>query len=59
ILLQVFSYNERAHACYRKVGFREIGVWKESRLQKGKRHDTIFMEITPEILASVQSSKIN
>ncbi len=53
ILLRVFSYNERAKACYGKVGFREIGVWKESRVQKGKRHDTIFMEITPELFASV------
>jgi RimJ/RimL family protein N-acetyltransferase len=52
ILLRVFSYNERAHACYRKVGFREIGAWKESLVQKGKRHDTIFMEITPEIFTS-------
>ncbi len=56
ILLRVFSYNERAHACYCKVGFREIGVWKESLVQKGQRHDTIFMEITPEIFASVQST---
>jgi len=54
IMLRVFSYNERAQASYRKVGFREIGVWKESLVLKGKRHDTIFMEITPEIFASVK-----
>lgn len=54
ILLRVFSYNERAQASYRKVGFSEIGVWKESLVQKGKRHDTIFMEITPEIFASAK-----
>lgn len=53
IMLRVFSFNERAMASYRKVGFREIGTWHESLVQKGKRYDTIFMEITPELFTLV------
>jgi RimJ/RimL family protein N-acetyltransferase len=44
-MLEVFSFNTRALACYRKVGFREIGRWREARLVGGKRYDRVLMDI--------------
>jgi RimJ/RimL family protein N-acetyltransferase len=45
ILLGVFSFNERAIACYRKIGFREIGRRRQARLIAGKWHDVVFMDL--------------
>ncbi|HWT76258.1 MAG TPA: GNAT family protein [Mobilitalea sp.] len=45
VMLKVFSFNERAINCYRKVGFREIGRRRESYYLKGKFHDEVFMDI--------------
>jgi RimJ/RimL family protein N-acetyltransferase len=46
VMLEVFSYNKRAIACYHKVGFREIGCWRESKLVAGRRYDRVLMDIT-------------
>lgn len=45
IKLDVFSFNERAIACYKKVGFKEYGRRHECYFLDGKYHDVISMEI--------------
>ncbi len=45
ISLVVFSYNTRAIASYKKVGFVTEGVLKESLYKGGKYHDKIIMAI--------------
>lgn len=45
IMLKVFSFNERAIKCYKKVGFKEIGRRRESYFLHGKYHDQVFMDI--------------
>ena len=39
------SFNDRAIACYKKVGFKEIGRRRQSYFLNGKYHDEIFMDI--------------
>lgn len=43
--LNVFSFNERAIACYKKCGFKEYGRRTESYFYDGKYYDEIKMEI--------------
>ena len=43
--LGVFSFNERAIACYKKIGFKEYGRRHECYFLDGKWHDEIHMEI--------------
>jgi len=45
IMLKVFSFNERAINCYKKVGFKEIGRRRESYYLKGNFYDEIYMDI--------------
>ena len=45
IMLQVKSFNERAIACYQKVGFKEIGRRRESNFLNGKYYDDISMDM--------------
>ncbi|WMJ76060.1 MULTISPECIES: GNAT family N-acetyltransferase [unclassified Sedimentibacter] len=45
IMLKVFSFNERAISCYKKVGFKEIGRRRESYYLKGKFYDDVYMDI--------------
>jgi RimJ/RimL family protein N-acetyltransferase len=45
IMLKVFSFNERAISCYKKVGFKEIGRRRQSYYLKGKFYDEVFMDI--------------
>jgi aminoglycoside 6'-N-acetyltransferase len=43
--------NERAIACYRKVGFRPVGVLRRNELgADGTFHDTLLMDLLPEDL---------
>ena len=44
-MLSVMSFNERAIACYKKVGFKEIGRRRKGYFLNGKYHDEIFMDI--------------
>lgn len=46
VLLQVFAYNERGVAAYKKVGFREIGRRTGAVVLGGERFDQVYMEIT-------------
>lgn len=45
IQLTVYDFNERAKACYRKCGFKEMGRKRDSRFLNGKFRDTIYMDI--------------
>ena len=45
INLEVFDFNERAIACYKKVGFKEYGRRHECYFLDGKWHDEIEMEV--------------
>ena len=45
IQLGVYSFNERAIACYKKVGFKEVGRNREVRFHNGKWYDGILMDI--------------
>lgn len=46
--LSVFDFNERAIACYKKVGFKEAGRLREAYFVNGKYHDQIIMDILQE-----------
>ena len=43
--LGVFSFNEAAIKCYKKVGFKTYGVRHEVYNLKGVMYDEVFMEI--------------
>ena len=45
IMLKVFSFNNRAIYCYKKVGFTEIGRRRQAYYLKGKYYDEVFMDI--------------
>jgi len=45
IMLMVKSFNERAIACYKKVGFKECGRRRESYFLNGKYYDDVCMDI--------------
>ena len=45
IMLTVFSFNAPAIACYKKVGFKEIGIRREAYFKNNERYDEIFMDI--------------
>ena len=48
VMLQLFSFNTRALACYKKVGFREIGRRREAFYGNGAFHDLMYMDILRE-----------
>lgn len=43
IWLDVFGYNDRAQALYRRLGFTEEGRLREHFERDGRRHDVILM----------------
>ena len=45
IYLTVYPFNEAALACYKKIGFKEVGRRREAAYHFGKRCDIIFMDI--------------
>lgn len=48
VMLKVFSFNERAISCYKKVGFKEIGRRRQCYYLKGKFYDEVYMDILRE-----------
>jgi len=44
IMLDTFSYNERAIRAYKRAGFREIGRRREATRVAGKAYDVVFMD---------------
>ena len=56
IMLKVFSFNERAINCYKKVGFKEIGRRRQAYYLRGKLYDDVFMDILrKEFIKTVSS----
>jgi RimJ/RimL family protein N-acetyltransferase len=55
VMLGVFAFNERAIACYRRVGFREIGRRRQARIIGERKHDAILMDILAEEFESRRS----
>lgn len=45
IMLSVYSFNENAIACYKKVGFKEIGRRREAYFKNNERYDDIYLDI--------------
>lgn len=45
IMLTVYSFNEIAISCYKKIGFKEIGKRRETYFKQNKVYDTIYMDI--------------
>jgi RimJ/RimL family protein N-acetyltransferase len=58
VMLGTFAFNTRAIACYRKVGFKEIGRRRQARIIGGQKYDTIFMDILAEEFESVYVKSI-
>ena len=57
VMLGVFSFNEQAIECYRKVGFREIGRRRQCRLVGGGQwHDGVLMDILSEEFQALHRS---
>jgi RimJ/RimL family protein N-acetyltransferase len=57
VMLGVFAYNARAIACYRKVGFREIGRRRNARIIGDRKFDGIFMDILAAEYRSIYVSQ--
>jgi RimJ/RimL family protein N-acetyltransferase len=53
IMLGVYSYNQRAINCYKKIGFKEIGRRRKSKIIGGKFFDEVFMDILAKEFQSV------
>lgn len=51
VALWVFDFNTRGIACYRRVGFKEVGRRRHGLLRNGEYHDVILMDILAEELA--------
>jgi RimJ/RimL family protein N-acetyltransferase len=45
VTLGAYSFNPRAVACYRKVGFKDIGRRREARIIGETKHDIIMMDM--------------
>ncbi len=43
VKLNVFAFNNRAIACYKKVGFKEEGILRKEIYRNGKYYDEIIM----------------
>ncbi len=43
--LRVYAYNRRAIKSYLKIGFKEVGRWREARYLHGQYHDVILMDL--------------
>ena len=45
IEIGAYSFNERAVACYKGIGFKEVGRIRENRYHQGKRYDSVILDI--------------
>ncbi len=48
IMLSVYEFNQRAFACYEKLGFKEIGRRRKAREVGGEKYDEVFMDLLAE-----------
>ncbi|MHA2032259.1 MAG: GNAT family N-acetyltransferase [Candidatus Kariarchaeaceae archaeon] len=44
--LEVFANNQRAIQCYKKCGFKQMGVRREAVFMEGKYFDSLLLDIT-------------
>ena len=58
ISLRVFSFNKQAIRCYEKVGFKEVGRLRETKLFAGEKYDEIIMDILEHEFESPYIKKI-
>jgi len=56
VYLDVFEYNERALACYRKCGFREEGRLRQDLFKHGRYWDRIVMGILGEEFEALEEA---
>ena len=47
ILLRVYDFNQRAIACYEKIGFRKIGEIRDGLIRNMEYHNVVLMDILP------------
>lgn len=45
VMLYVYEYNKRAIKCYKKCGFKEIGIRRKSKTIAGKEYGVLYMDI--------------
>jgi RimJ/RimL family protein N-acetyltransferase len=57
VMLTVYEFNERAYACYKKIGFKEIGRRRKAICRKGRFYDHIFMDILAEEFRAIGPRK--
>lgn len=58
VMLGAFAFNERALACYRSVGFREIGRRRAARIVAGRAYDVVLMDLLASEFDSHQVAKL-
>ncbi|MBT3168762.1 MAG: GNAT family N-acetyltransferase [Candidatus Cloacimonetes bacterium] len=58
ILLEVYSFNERAIKAYEKMGFKHIGKQREAKIMTGKKYDKIFMDMLATEFREKNDSKL-
>ncbi|MHA2032108.1 MAG: GNAT family N-acetyltransferase [Candidatus Kariarchaeaceae archaeon] len=44
--LEVFAYNQRAKQCYKKCGFKQMGIRREAVFMEGEYFDSLLLDIT-------------
>ena len=57
IMLTVYEFNERAYACYKKIGFNEIGRRRKAICREARFYDHVFMDILAEEFRALGSRK--
>ncbi|MFX1283334.1 MAG: GNAT family N-acetyltransferase [Promethearchaeota archaeon] len=55
IELETFPFNQRALACYKKIGFVETGRKREAHFISGQYHDIILMDISATEFANLKT----
>lgn len=55
--LEVYDFNTRAIACYRKAGFQEVGKRRDARFTEGRYHDSIIMDMLAKEWRNQQNSE--
>jgi len=53
--LEVYANNKRAHHCYEKSGFKQMGVRREAIFIEGSFIDSILLDITADEWKSMQA----
>ena len=48
LMLRAFDFNERGLACYKKVGFKEIGRRRQAHFWNGEYYDIVLMDLLAE-----------